>query len=366
MTEVFFAGARVKEFRRWWVPEESLLAKMEGLAGKIGLESTCETGSNVGIKVHMGEPGDVHYLRPVFASRMVDILKAIGAEPVIVETAGLGYMPGRTTAQKHLEAARKNGFCEESLGAPIVMTDGEEGIDSKKIGDIDVAKGIAELDAMVVLSHVTGHIQAGFGGALKNIGVGCVAKSGKFRVHYTGTPSIDEAKCDLCGECEAVCPAGAIRGGKIDAKKCVCCNACLDVCGERAVKAKLNSRKVLATRIAENAAAVAEAFGERKIAYFNFLLDVLPHCDCHPHSDVPIVPDLGIVASLDPVAVDRASIDMVNAAFGTKGSEAEDSKALERDKDKFSMINPGTRWQVQLETVEKLGIGRQEYVLKKI
>jgi len=364
MSEVYYAEARVPGFRSWWLPEESLLARIEELSRKLDLEKVC--GGRTGVKVHMGEPGDVHYLRPVFTSKMVEVLKGLGTEVVVIETAGLGSLAGRTTASLHLEVARRNGFCEETLGAPIIMVDGEEGIDSIKVGEVHVAKGVADLDSMVVLSHVTGHIQAGFGGALKNIGVGCVAKGGKFRVHYTGMPSIDRDRCDLCGECETACPAGAIKGGKIDPEKCVSCNVCLDLCERRAVKASPNSREILAGRIAENAAAVAKTVGNGKAAYFNFLLDVLPHCDCHPHSDIPIVPDLGVLASRDPAAVDRASIDLVNGTSGLRGSEAEASGALEPGKDKFSLINPGTRWEVQLERAEELGAGSQKYLLKKI
>ncbi len=311
----------------------------------------------VGLKIHMGEPGDVHYLRPIYASKMVDVIKGLGGEPVIVETSGLGHTPGRTSATKHLEAARRNGFCEETVGAPIRMVDGEGGLEGMQ-GSI-VAQGLEELDSLIVLSHATGHIQAGFGGAIKNLGLGCVTKPGKYRVHFEGPPRINE-KCDLCGECVLVCPVNAIKDGAIS-EKCVGCNACLDVCTKGAVVVKETAGEELVVRIAENASAVIDAVGN--IGCINLLVDILPHCDCHPHSDIPIVPDIGVLSSRDPVAIDKASIDLINRSPGISSSEAEEANALNPGSDKLSLINPQTNWRIQIETAEKLGLGKQEYVL---
>jgi hypothetical protein len=358
MADVYFASSRVREFRNWWVPEQSMLNKMEKVFFSAELDRIAE--GTVGLKIHMGEPGDVHYLRPIYAAKIVDIIKDLGGHPVIVETSGLGWMPGRTSASKYLEAARRNGFCEETVGAPIRMVDGEEGLDSIEGGV--VAKGLQELDSMIVLSHTTGHIQAGFGGAIKNIGLGCVTKTGKFRVHFDGPPKINE-KCDLCGECVLLCPVGAIKDGMIS-EKCVCCNICLDACPKGAVDVKENLAHVLSARIAENAAEVISAI--KNIGYVNLLVDIIPHCDCHPHSDIPIVPDIGVLSSKDPVSIDRASIDLINSSPGILRSEAENVKAIEIGRDKFDLINPQTNWRVQLETAEKLGIGEQKYTLKEI
>jgi hypothetical protein len=341
------------------VPESSLLRKMEKVFYSAGLDKV--VSGTVGIKVHMGEPGDVHYLRPIYVSKIVDLIRDLDGELIVVETSGLGWIPGRTSAEKHLEAARRNGFCEETIGAPVRMLDGAYGIESIK-GSI-VARGIQELDSLIVLSHVTGHIQAGFGGAIKNLGLGCVTKTGKYRVHYDGPPELNK-RCDLCGECVAVCPVGAIEDGRINPDKCICCNACLDVCSKDAVSVREVSNNELAARIAENAYKVLQNLG--KVGYINFLVDILPHCDCHPHSDIPIVPDIGLLSSLDPVACDRASIDLVNSSPGVLTSEAENCNALASGADKFKLINPETNWKVQLSTAEKLGIGTQEYILEKV
>ncbi len=355
--EVHFAGARVKNFRQWWLPKESLLEKMENIFFSASLDRFVKKGGKVGIKVHFGEPGDVHYIRPAYVSKVVDIIKGLGGVPAVVETAGLGWRPGRTSAEKHLSAARKNGFCEETHGAPILMLDGDDGLYSAGEGSI-VASGIPKLDSLIVVSHATGHIQAGFGGAIKNLGVGCVTKTGKFKIHFDGTPRIDEDLCDECGKCVDICPVDAIHPPAIKGTACVLCNACLDVCDRRAVKVNFLKLEILSKRIAENAKAVVDALNGN-IGYINLLVDILPHCDCHPHSDIPIVPDIGVLASADPVAIDVASVDLINEAPGTMGS------AFEEGADKFTSINPATNWKIHVETAEKLGIGKSEYNLVK-
>ncbi len=364
--DVHLARARVREFRRWWLPEESLLEKMEKLFYAAKLDRLVEKGSRVGIKLHMGEPGNVHHLRPIYAWRLVSVLKNLGCEPVIVETCGMGTVPGRTSASKHLEAAKRNGFTEEVIGAPFLIADGEDGVDSHYIDGIPVAKGISELDSMMVLSHATGHIQAGFGGALKNIALGCVAKPGKYRVHHEGKPRIDAKICNHCGECIAVCPADAIAGEPLRiTKDCILCGDCLDACPEGAIRARVTSAEVLSKRIAENAAGVVKALGGR-MGYITLLTDVLPHCDCHPYSDIPIVPDIGILASRDPVGIDKAAIDLINASPGIPGSEADSVDALKGGMDRLTKLNPRTRWAVQLEEAERLGIGKMGYELKEL
>ncbi len=357
-SDVHFASARVKDFRKWWVPKGSLLSKMESVFISAGLDKLVKEGGSVGIKVHFGEPGDVHYLRPAYVSKLVDIIKGLGGKPVIVETAGLGWKPGRTSREKHLRAAAKNGFSEETIGAPIKIADGDDGLDGTG-GEIPVAKGIADLDALIFLSHVTGHIQAGLGGAVKNLGVGCVTKPGKYRIHFDGPLKIDTELCDECGKCVEECPVpGAVKPPVINETVCLPCNVCLDVCDRRAVKVNILDFETMPKRIAENAKAVVDVLGD-KIGYINLLVDVIPHCDCHPHSDIPVVPDLGVLASLDPVAIDVACVDLINEAPGIEGS------AFEGGEDKFTAINPKTNWKIQLNTAVELGVGKKEYTLLK-
>jgi hypothetical protein len=366
MSDVFFASSRVREFRRWWVPEESLLVKMERVFREAGLDALVSRGGRIGIKLHMGEPGNVHYLRPIYATRMVDLLRSLGGEPELIETSGLGWLAGRTSAERHREAARRNGFCEETVGAPLVMVDGEDGLAAVQRGGVAVAAGMQDLDGLVVLSHATAHIQAGFGGAIKNLGLGCVAKPAKFRVHFEGKPTIDRARCTACGECVDACPAGAISRDPVEIhpEDCVGCNLCLDLCRERAVRTQGTTTEETARRTAENAAAVVKVVGKGKIGYLTLLVDILPHCDCHPHSDVPMVPDLGVLSSKDPVAIDRAAIDLINAAPGIRGTASEDSGALKPGIDRLQKVNPQTHWRLQLEEAEKRGLGTQGYELR--
>ncbi len=364
--DVYLARARVKDFRNWWVPKESLLEKMERLFYASGLNSLVENGTKVGVKLHMGEPGNVHYMRPVYAWKLVDILKDLGAEPVGLETTGLGIDPGRTSASKHIEAARRNGFTEETLGAPLTIVDGEKGLDMVEMDGIPVAKGILELDSLMILSHATAHIQAGFGGALKNLALGCVAKPGKFRAHHEGKPSINTDDCTSCGECIKVCTADAISGEPLMiTEDCILCGDCLGICPEGAIKAEFTSAETLSKRIAENSAGVVKAL-DKRLGYLTLLMDVLPHCDCHPHSDIPVVPDIGILASMDPVAIDKAAVDLINSSPGVHGSEAEVVGALNEGVDRLTKLNPNTKWAIQIEEAEMLGIGKKEYEIEEV
>jgi uncharacterized Fe-S center protein len=260
---------------------------------------------------------------------------------VVVETCGLGYTPGRTTREKLLRAARRNGFSPETLGAPIEVLDGELGLDS---GEGGVAKGLEALDSMLVLSHATGHIQAGFGGALKNLGLGCVAKQAKYRVHFEGLPAITDS-CTRCNRCVEVCPVGAIEEYSIT-EACVGCIACSDVCEAGAVRLRERGFEDLVREMVGNAARVVEAMGAA-LGYVNLLVDVTPHCDCHPHSHVPLVEDLGVLASLDPVAADAASIDLIDGEEGRLSRAAPDPR-------------------LQLELAEELGLGSRSYELRRV
>ncbi|MFQ5887902.1 MAG: 4Fe-4S binding protein, partial [Candidatus Hydrothermarchaeales archaeon] len=178
-------------------------------------------------------------------------------------------------------------------------------------------------------------------------------------------PKIVKSRCDQCGECVEYCPTDAIEDFKIDQVKCARCNVCLDICERGAVKAESKNPKELAKQIALNASAVGKIFKDR-LGCINLLTDIIPHCDCHPHSDIPFVPDMGILASKDPVAVDKGSIDLVNESPGIPLSAADDVDALKPGLDKFGLINPQTNWKTQIEMSEYLGLGSQKYSLKEI
>jgi uncharacterized Fe-S center protein len=332
---------------------------MERVFYASGLSEIC--CGEVALKLHLGEPGDTHYIRPIFAATLVDLIKNEGAKPTVIETSGLGWIAGRTSEIRHLEAARRNGFTSETLGAEIKMIDGELGLDT--IPDSIVAKGLSDFDSILALSHVTGHIQAGFGGAIKNIGLGCVAKPGKYRVHHHVPPEIDLEKCTKCDECIKICPSNAIKNYVVT-NACTFCSLCLDVCEPCALNAAFRDKIGLTEMISDNAAEVLEHMDS--VGFLNLAIDVLPHCDCHPFSDVPMVSDIGVFASKDPLALDRACIDKVNESPGTPTSSAEDSHALSEGDDKFNALNPGTSWSAQLRRAEVLGMGGQIYELEVV
>jgi uncharacterized Fe-S center protein len=357
--KVFFASARVADYQKWWLPQASMLRKMERVFYACGLDKIC--AGEVALKIHMGEPGDTHYIRPAYANVLSDLIKKSGGRPTIIETSGLGSLANRTSEEKHLDAARKNGFTEETVGASIKMIDGKKGLDV--IPGSFVAKGLKNYDSMIVLSHVTGHIQAGFGGSIKNIALGCVAKSGKYRVHHPDPPVINREKCTECGECVEICPSEAVKDYEVTSN-CTCCSLCLDVCEEDAIGSAFRDPKDLTKIISDNAGEVLKHI--ESVGFINLAIDVLPHCDCHPFSDIPIVPDIGVFASFDPLAIDRAGIDKINASPGIPTSGSDDSGSLKTGSDKFTSVNPCTSWRAQLDRAEKLGIGTQKYEITTV
>jgi uncharacterized Fe-S center protein len=332
-----------------------MIRKMERVFYASRLNEICS--GEVALKIHMGEPGDTHYIRPIFASTLVDLIKKEGGRPTVVETSGMGWLANRTSEERHIEAARRNGFSKETIGSDIKMIDGKLGLESVP-GSI-AARGLIDFDSMMVLSHVTGHIQAGFGGALKNIGLGCVTKVGKYRVHYSDMPKINKEKCNRCDACLKICPTdGAIEDyGVTDS--CSLCSLCLDVCESGAISASFRDPINLTRIISDNALEVLNCV--KKAGFINLAIDILPHCDCHPFSDIPMVPDIGVFAALDSLAIDKASVDKINESRGIHGSSADDALALDPGVDKFDAVNPGTSWRSQLNRAEELGIGSQKY-----
>ncbi len=356
---VYFVSSRVKNYLEWWQPDKSLLTKLEKLFFEAGFDKILK--GKVGIKLHFGEYGNVHYIRPVFVHKIVEILKELDLEPELIETCGLGAISRRSTAKKHLEVAKKHGFCEHCLGVKINIIDGEYGLDFIEYKGTYIAKGLKNYDSLLIMSHVKGHVQAGFGGAIKNIGLGLVAKPSKYYVHFDGYPKINDDKCIKCNSCIKSCPVNAIENYKIIENKCLKCNVCVDVCEKKAIEVKPVDNITLNKRIVENVKNVLEFFGKEHVVYINFLLDIIPHCDCHPFSDIPIVPDIGILASKDIVSVDKASIDLINNTFGIIGSSISLSNIKKGEK-KF--INPNTNYEIQIEYAHRIKLGNKNYTLK--
>jgi len=326
-------------------------------------------GDSVAVKVHMGEYGGSAYLRPPIVRRVCDLIKEAGGKPFVTDTTAL-YPLGRFTASQYLATAAFNGFTEESLGAPVIIADGEQGYDGewvdipKRVSDysldkIKIAREIFDADSMIVLSHLKGHELAGFGGSIKNVAMGCVTKESKAAQHRVNRGVIDLSKCTGCGQCVEACAFKALSllEEKImrDEEKCRNCNNCLYLCPEGVFSLPTQAKERFQVYLAHAAAGVLSRF-HSKVAFINFVQDVTPLCDCATPSGLPVVPDIGILASTDVVAVDKASLDLI-AQSKSVGKFA-DASSL----DVLGKIN-GTDSLVQIRTAQKLDLGNMEYQL---
>jgi len=335
------------------------------------IEDVVSPGSSVAIKVHLGEYGGSTYLRPPIVRRVCDLVKEAGGKPFVTDTTTL-YPMGRFTASRYLATAAYNGFTEESMKAPVVIADGEQGGDGEwvdisrqvagcSLNKIKIAKKIFEADCLIALSHVKGHALAGFGGSIKNLAMGCVVKESKAAQHAANRPVIDISKCTGCGQCVENCPYGALS--LVDDKmvredeKCMNCSHCLYLCAEGVYSLPPGAREMFQVSLAHAAAGVLSRFNG-KAAFINFLQDVTRLCDCATPSGSLVVPDIGILASTDVVAVDKASLDLI-ARSKRLGRFADIDST-----DILGKIN-GTDSLIQIRTAWELGLGSMEYELKE-
>jgi len=364
-------------------PGFSLIEKLYLLLEKLNLERKIGSGDTVGIKTHFGTIGNTRYLRPIFIRAIVDFVRKLGAQPLVIETCGHGLgnpFSTRTTATGHLEVAKANGFCPETLNAPIVILDGQYGLDFERVSfngnyirEVFIPRGLKGIDIVIVATHFKGHGITGFGGAIKNVGVGLIAKPGKGFLHFQRKLEVKWRPdiCPTCLKCVKICPSNALRflNEKIQfvEEKCLLCGMCwsAEVCEHRLIRPVLRDAYKVTRMVVENAKAVIEWLGKDNWVFINFVLDVTPECDCVPWADQIIVPDQGIFASYDPVAVDSASYDFVSAASIIKDSVLGkyDGKITPRD-DKFSLVTGVDTARVQLEYAEQIGLGRRTYLLE--
>ncbi len=331
------------------------------------------------IKLHMGEPGNMAYLRPQYAKALADLIRELGGKPFLSDANTL-YVGRRKEALEHLDAAYENGYSPFSTGCHVIIADGLKGTDEalvpvaggEYVKEAKIGRAFMDADVFVSLSHFKGHGSTGFGGCLKNIGMGCGSRAGKMEMHSAGKPSVKTKKCVGCRVCAKNCAHSAINfeEGKacIDHNVCVGCGRCIAVCPMDAVVPTWDeAREVLNCKIAEYTKAVVDG---RPAFHINIVADVSPNCDCEDCNDLPIIPDVGMFASFDPIALDQACVDAVNAQEVNKGSILDELvKELDAEaprNDKFKMIHPDTCWQAGLEHGEKLGLGTREYELVKI
>ncbi|GAB4257896.1 MAG: DUF362 domain-containing protein [Deferrisomatales bacterium] len=360
-SEVFVSDLRA-------TPRQNLLDKVHTLLARAGLESRVRRGDLVAIKLHFGERGNTSFIRPVFVRRVVDALKDLGAKPFLTDANTL-YVGSRGEAVSHLETAIRNGFDYSVVGAPLIIADGLRGstsvrvpVEGKHFSEVSVAAEIAHADALVGLAHFKGHELSGFGGAVKNLGMGCACREGKLAQHSTVAPKVKKKLCVACGQCVRWCSQGAISVGEaafIDSDRCIGCGECILTCPEGAIQIQWNEGpETMQEKMAEYAAGALHGKRDKSL-FLNFATQVSPACDCYGFSDAPIVGDVGILASADPVALDHASVDLVNAQPGIAGTALQSN--LDPGQDKFRGVYPAIDWSVQLAHAESLGLGTRAY-----
>ena len=380
-------------------PGRGLVEKMITLVKRAGIEKIDFNDKFTAIKIHFGEPGNLGYIRPNFAAGLADFLRNMGAKPYLTDSNTL-YSGGRSNGYDHFNSAMENGFNPISSKCPVFIADGIKGTDYREVkinGEYckapKIGAAIADADIVISMNHFKGHEQAGFGGALKNLGMGSASVGGKLELHSASKPYINKENCRGCGLCAKNCAHSAItivnHKAEIDQSKCVGCGQCIAVCQfDAATVSSYDTSEHLNCKIAEYAKAVVL---DKPNFHISFIMNVSPECDCWNHNDASIVPDLGIAASFDPVALDCACADLVNSApeirfeqneagvhFGNmlieKEETAKDKHEHNHDSscndhnsrcshDKFHVLHPDTDWKTGTVHAEKIGIGKQDYEL---
>ena len=368
VSKVYFADLRADV-------HENLQQKLTRLMKTAGMGDIDFQDKFVAIKLHFGEPGNLAFLRPNWARTVADFVKERGGKPFLTDCNTL-YVGGRKNALDHMDSAMLNGFNPMTTGCQIIIGDGLKGSDEVEVPVVGgeyvknakIGRAVMDADVFISLTHFKGHEEAGFGGCLKNIGMGCGSRAGKMEQHNAGKPHVAQKHCIGCGQCRKICAHGApiIENGKahIDHDKCVGCGRCIAVCPKNAVQINWDETTInLNRKIAEYTKAVVDG---RPCFHISLVIDVSPNCDCRPENDMAIVPNVGMFASFDPVALDMACVDAVNAQTPLRGSAADDAHAKAHVHDHFQRLHPDTNWRSCLEHGEKIGIGTREYELIKI
>ena len=345
MDKIIFKDAKITK------PEDNQPEQVKKIFPYI---SPVKEGDIVAIKIHPGEYGNTTHVRPVVVRTVVDLVIEAGGIPFVTDTTTL-YKGMKLNAADLIKGAAMNGFTHASMNAPIIVADGLRGGDGKEIringkalSSITVASAIAEADSMIVISHGKGHPASGFGGAVKHLGMGCLDRAGKIKVHEVGKPSIDPEKCIQCGDCVEVCPWGAITPPEIDQSKCCGELSCADACLQEAIIPPQDASEKMQKRLGEAAFGPIKAL-KGSIGYINWVYDLTPGCDCFNFSGEAFVEDIGILAGRDPVALDAATIEMINERMKINGKSINHVWG----------VNP---W-IHIDAAEKIGCGKRKYEL---
>jgi len=397
VSEVYFVDMRTRS-------GFSLLDKVDRLFDRAGFGELITPGDLVALKIHFGERGNLAYIRPQFLKRLVNKIRVQQGKPFLTDANTL-YVGSRANSVDHLETAIENGFDYAVVGAPLIIADGLNGKDyaSVEIGQkhfqqVKIGSAIHQADALLALTHFKGHEITGFGGALKNLGMGSGSRSGKQMMHSDVKPQISEETCIGCSKCVDWCPVQAmsvaevegraalketrladgstdthrtkntnqnksLKKARIDHSKCIGCGECTVTCPKLAIKISWKTTPAaLQEKMAEYALGVLKN-KVGKIGFISFLTDISPDCDCFGWNDAPIVADIGILASRDPVAIDQAAVDLVNGQPSLSGSVI---GSLPKGEDIFRAVRPDIDWAPQLAYGEQIGLGSRKYKLIRI
>ena len=365
---------------------QGILPRLRTLMRKAGLDSVVAQDDLTAIKLHFGEMGNTAFVRPLFVRPVVEAIKKAGGKPFLTD-AGTLYVGERGNAVDHLNTAVYNGFGYSSIGAPLIIADGLNGRDevavpvqSAHFDQAYIGAALVQANALVSVAHFKLHEMSGFGGAMKNVGMGGGSRRGKMAQHSTVSPVVAAKKCIGCGMCLRQCVHGAIslakrtaaekspnpkitRLARIDKKRCVGCAMCLHACKHGALDVNwATDIPDFLERMIDYTAAVLHNKREKSL-FINFLTQISPACDCHCYADAPIVGDIGILACTDPVALDRASVDLMNRQPVLPTSCL--AKAADTT-DKIRAVYSYIPWEHQFAYAEKIGLGTAEYVIEAI
>ena len=343
-SKVYFTNLRTKM-------NEGLPVKLQKLIRAAGIENIDFKNKYTAIKIHFGEPGNIAYLRPNYAKAVADVVKSLGGKVFLTDCNTL-YVGGRKNALDHIDSAYENGYSPFSTGCHVIIADGLKGTDEayvpvcggEYVKEAKIGQAVMDADIIISLNHFKGHEATGFGGALKNLGMGCGSRAGKMEMHSAGKPLVNQKKCIGCGSCVKICAHNGVtvtdKKAEIDHHKCVGCGRCIGACPVDAIHAgEDESYDILNKKIAEYACAVVH---DRPNFHINLVIDVSPYCDCHAENDLPIVPDVGMFASFDPVALDVACADAVNRQPINPGSLLDEREHVHHDH--FTDVTPETNW----------------------
>ncbi|MBQ2948055.1 MAG: DUF362 domain-containing protein [Clostridia bacterium] len=359
---------------------DGLAKKLQKLIRKAGIGEIDMDGKFVAIKMHFGELGNLSFLRPNYARAVADVAKELGGKPFLTDCNTL-YPGSRKNALEHLYCAWENGFTPMTVGCPILIGDGLKGTDDvsvpveggEYVKEAKIGRAVMDADIFISLTHFKGHESTGFGGAIKNIGMGCGSRAGKAEQHNDGTPVVDEDACRGCRLCQKLCANDGLvfdaekRKMRIDPAKCLGCGRCLGGCNFDAIHfVSDNANAVLNCRMAEYTKAVLAG---RPNFHISLVMDISPNCDCHCENDAPILPDIGMFASFDPLALDQACADACLKQSPMPGSQLWDNlrkPGFADWGDPFTNSTPNSEWRSCLDHAEKIGLGVREYELIRL